>query len=203
MAKLASKVNLVIPKRTLATILRDPVKKHARHAGEIIWCWNLLNDHLFGIFVTTLGLLGTKRAHEIGHAVWNSFQSDKAQREMLLDVAKAAFPPIPGVRAERRELAAIKWLVKQTENLSKHRNDVAHVNRLADEPTALIWRRLRGDLIALCGYAELLTYALAMQPLSPTWPSRPRMLCSPMRKSKKKKVFLRRRPKEPPPPPES
>ena len=211
----------IIPSRTIPAILRDPVKKHARHAGEILWCWNLLNDRLFWIFVCTLEQMSWPRSHEVAHAIWNSFQSDKAQRDMLLEVAKATFSQKLIMDPPTLEWVAIKWLVDRTNELSKHRNDAAHVPivfsilsdnsfrptpfsasgrkpavyRLSQEPTSLIWRRLRGDLVALAGYAQLLTLALRHEASARTLPGRPRLLCVQSTRSKPSKKGRRRRPK--------
>jgi len=206
------KIDWIRPTRRIPIQLRDPVRRHARQAGEIIWCWNLLNDHLFDLFVLLLESTSWSRSFDIGHAIWNTFQSDKAQREMLLNTAKAAFPPEQKFKAAlapdlKREfiLPEIGWLVRQVDDLAKHRNDVAHVpirfgvldektvvlsvitasgrsgavERLRKQPTSEIWLQLRGDLLALTGYAWLLSMSIRRDG-RPPWPRRPLLRCVPM-----------------------
>ncbi len=130
---------------------------------------------------------------------------------------------------DKKVLAAILWITKMAAELSMHRNDAAHspvyfalredssprdprfivmptasgrkqaVKRLSDAPTREIWRRVRGDLIALTGYASGYRLALLSDGRAPL-PRKPRLLSvkqSPQKTSPK----ARRRPRKGPPSP--
>lgn len=159
--------------RRIPTTISRAVKKHARHSGEISFVWNLLQDAFFHMF---WGVVGDYRGdrHAVAHALWHSIQSDKTQREMLREAAIGR-PDLPPEFVED-----ITWAVKVAEYLAVFRNDAVHtpvrfavlpnetlaiyqkisgrkqaVDRLAINPTASVWLRVRGDLVVLVAFCEL------------------------------------------------
>src|ERR1700730_1437214 len=105
--------------RRIHKSVQSGARKYARQMGEIALAWNALQDGLFILF----WIVSTNRRQQeypIAHAIWHSFQSDKAQREMLLAVASAN-PLLP-----RKLVDHLKWLVKLTTDLSAYRNAVLH-----------------------------------------------------------------------------
>jgi len=221
MSKTTPKRLRFAPTRRYDRRLRRILGVHARQVGEILWAWNLLQDALFGLFDAILNKDAAAVYNmSVSSAVWHSFQSDKAQREMLLNLARAVFSP------KSTFYKRIKWVIDRTGEMSKHRNDVAHtpvkfaifqdglivqtldtlsgrsqaIERLEAVPISTLWRRLRGDLIALAGYAAM----LRIHVLNPTrqMPSlhTPRLLAAPKRRRSAKKKYRRRGRKAPSPP---
>jgi len=87
-------------------------ERHARRVGEIIFAWNELQSALFGLFWGLTDGNG-RNSNEIALAIWHSFQSEKAQREMLLSFARAQLLPAS------RALTSIRWLVR-ADDLALH-----------------------------------------------------------------------------------
>jgi hypothetical protein len=168
------------------------IERYARQVGEILYAWNELQSALFGVF---WGLTETNdtHSHEIALAIWHSFQSDRAQREMLLAVAEAKLPP------RSRAITSIRWLKRATDELAIYRNDAAHtpigttepigpdyfvtrqsvIARFVEKSPETVWRRVRGDLLRLAEFAEAIQFSFgALQPL----PRRPRLLIVPPQK---------------------
>jgi hypothetical protein len=195
--------------RKLAPNVKAQVTRHSRHVGEIVGAWNLLHDHLYNILVALLWDLGPSR-FRTASAIWNSFQSDKGQRDMLLAVAVSILETTDSNGKKMiRQSNEIKWLVQRTHDLSARRNDAAHIainfvfvgpnfaharpanstkesrfKRFEEAPTSTVWRRVRGDLIALASFAFRLVphiyrydkkEFLDIQQRTP-WPRRPRLL---------------------------
>ena len=180
------KVNRRVPGLFQATY-----RRHAIHVGEIAVAWNALQSGLFQVFWA----LVSPDNHAVAFGLWHCIQSDKTQREMLLAVAKAAL-------SEGRMRRNVEWMCAKAELISPHRNDAAHTpisvyfgstagfsvipnpmstrtpayQRLSAEPTDKLWRRVRGDLIALTNYA--VTIAAEIREIGPLVPSprRPRLL---------------------------
>ena len=208
-------------------MLQDAVKRHARHAGEIIWCWNILHDQLFELLAALLIDRAEVRARLVAYAMWTPIQSDSLKRELVKEVAAGVLTSEPKV------LDAVNWLLDRTSDLATHRNDVAHVpvkfafigaitgrpprvmlspmsgsgrkaaiDRLLGQPTAETWRRVRGDLMALSRYAFFLSSNIRGIERAP-WPRKPRLLCVQAKKKKRPKKGRRKQPKSPPPPPSS
>jgi hypothetical protein len=123
------------------------------------------------IFWHVIGLNDDFAADEqIANRIWHSIQSDKTQREMLWNAAEIKLSKKP------KELAALKWILKQTGDLAQCRNVAAHVPVLFPEKTGMkprpdpwssrreagdvhrlinhekFWRLLAGDLSALSRY---------------------------------------------------
>jgi hypothetical protein len=90
-------------------------ERHALQVGEIIFAWNELQSALFGLFWGLTETNGPK-SNEIALAIWHSFQSERAQRDMLLSVARAQLPPTS------RSLTSIRWLVRAADDLGLLRN---------------------------------------------------------------------------------
>ena len=153
----------------------DPVtesaaRRHAQLAGELLWAWNELHGALCHLFT---GLVDPDNVY-MGMSLWNAIANESAQRDLLKAAAHAA----RDVRSADRQ--RIEWILKQTEKLAIYRNDVIHGlpgfiitergldTRLAyfgnsfgrlyrhseiDTPLAILMSTMRGDLMALSGYA--------------------------------------------------
>jgi hypothetical protein len=191
------------------------LKRHARQIGEVVIAWNWLNAACFSIF-EVMSEAKHERHLNVAHNIWHSFQSDKAQRQMMLDVAR----PVLGTRS--RAYIQLKCLKDTIDKLSTNRNAPVHtpialaygtdeivphpfwgrrqaVEHLQEQPLATNWRRIRGDLLALINFASVLSQHI-QQPLGPL-PRRPQMLSLP--KSHRRKSQKRRgggRPRQPPAP---
>ena len=204
----------ITPARQIAPQFRAVTARHARHIGEIAWAWNSLQANLFGIFAAIV----SPENLPLAHGLWHLIQSDKTQREMVIAAAQA------GV-ADKRMRDSIEWVCKQAERLSPHRNDAAHtpmaveftatytftlapnriaarkqaVDRLSAFPTEKIWRAVRGDLLALSGYAGLLT--LKIRNVSVFAPSlrRPRLRSLPALAPKRSRKLSSQRGRQPKP----
>jgi hypothetical protein len=216
----------VTPNRRVDPILKDALKQHARHAGEIIWCWNLLTDQLFWLLTALVTERAEARGQEVAYAIWDLIQSDALKRDLIRGIASRV------LKGEPKTLDAIKWLLDRTSDLSPFRNDVAHVplrfasvggiagrrpkvvlspvsgsgrkqaiERLLKEPTAKNWRRVRGDLLALSNYAFLLALNIRGGPPEPPWPRKPRLLAVQRKKNGAKQKARHQLRKGPPPPP--
>jgi hypothetical protein len=83
-------------------------ERHIKRMGEIVWHANQLQSGLFKVFWS---ILGTEK-QGLALAIWHSFKSDAAQREMLEAVAASELP------AKSRELKALKWICRQATYLS-------------------------------------------------------------------------------------
>lgn len=186
--------------RRIPKEFQSAARKHARQIGEVALAWNHLQDALFNLFwvFTTEGTQKNKRDRwPISHAIWHSFQSDKAQREMLLVVVKA------DARVPQKLRGQIKWIVDHTKKLGTFRNDAVHtpikfalwpsgdvdtlpqaasgrtsaIERLIKAPLSGTWRRTRGDLVILAAFChEISSPVLAGRPF-PTSLQKPVLLC--------------------------
>jgi len=167
----AWKVSRSIPKE-----IRREWTRHAHQIGEISTSWNLLQDAFFELFWIVVANHETEK-HSMVHALWHTIQSDKTQREMLENISKN-HPTL-----SKRWRANIKWATKKAYDLSKVRNDSIHtpvqfaylpnarpilrlqkvsakkqaVDRLTVNPTATVWRAVRGDLVALANYCHAMS----------------------------------------------
>jgi hypothetical protein len=120
--------------RSIAPELRPALRRHARHVGEIIWCWNLLHQEIFLMFGYTINVPQELRSFDLAYGIWHTIQSDKTQREMLEASAKARFGPVSSPATgkpvqsarDKRALACILWITKMAGQLSAYRNDPAH-----------------------------------------------------------------------------
>jgi hypothetical protein len=116
-----SKVTLSFPhisRRPIHQDIHRLWRRHAHQAGEIAIAWNDLHASCYELFHS---LTETKDQNtKISSSIWNSFQSDSAQRAMLLAVARSALPQ------NSRILAKIEWLINITNDLAKFRNDPIH-----------------------------------------------------------------------------
>jgi len=114
-------------------------------------------------------------------------------------------------------LADIKWGLDRASQLSPYRNDAAHtaiwtveqptgkravfpdprtsrspsIQRLANTPTAAIWRKVRGDLYALSAYFDLIDAHARYGPLQPLR-SRPAMQSIPTKTATPSRVRIQR-----------
>ena len=134
----------------------------------------------------------------MAHSLWHSIQSDRTQREMLRDAARAR----PDLAPEF--VHNIEWAVRMGDELAVARNDAVHtpvrfavipggpvliyqrisgrrqaVTRMEIIPTADVWLDVRGDLVALTGYCETLYRHQTLHgPLAP-WARRPQLAAVP------------------------
>jgi hypothetical protein len=219
----------ITPTRRIDPVLQDAVKRHARHVGEIIWCWNILADQLFGLLVALVMENTSVRAQAVAYGIWAPLNSDAAKLDIIRSIAEEVLGSDP------RHLEAVKWLLDRTEKLIVFRNDAAHVPirvafigglvgkkpvvrlsprtgsarrqnvaRLELQPIAKSWRRVRGDLMALSRYAHLLAFSIGGYPPQPSpWPRKPRLLALPPKKTvspQKGRHSQRKAPRLPPSP---
>jgi hypothetical protein len=217
----------MMPTRRVDPVLKDAVKRHARHVGEIVWCWNILADQLFFLLTALLVEKTSVRAQAVAYGIWTPLQSDAAKRDIIRSVAAEV------LSGDREQIEAINWLLDRTNELAVFRNDAAHVpvgfafvgglvgkkpvvrlsprsassrrqnvERLESQPIAKTWRRVRGDLMALSRYAHLLAFSIGAYPPQPSpWPRRPRLLAVPAKtKASRRKGRRQPRAKRQPPP---
>jgi hypothetical protein len=113
------KIKPKIGRRPLNADLHRLWRRHAHQVGEVITAWNDLQAGFFLIF-QTLSETKNPKSSAIALAIWHSIQSDSAQREMMLSVARAALPE------NSRAYSQIKWLKDRADKLTPFRNDPAH-----------------------------------------------------------------------------
>lgn len=195
-------------KRGIPKLLRSPLKKHARHVGEIAWAWNSLYDRLFMIFWT----LSKTEDHSIAHTLWHTIQNDGTQRQMMLSLATVVLPK------KSRMLAQLKWLKECVEDLAPLRNDAVHtpinfaslgdgrsvevpaaqsarrqaVERQRVRSIAELWRSVRDDLYVLALYAQAIALRLNHPDRFGPLPHRPRLRAIPTRGRSKRKTLPHR-----------
>lgn len=146
------------------------VRRHARLAGEVIWAWNELHasfNHLFSGLVDPDNLL-------MGMRLWTAIANETAQREMLREAVECT----RGL--SNSDKASIAWVIKQADRLAVYRNDIIHgqmgftirdtgvftsMSYLGNAHSRIVrhgvhdltldelMKSLRGDLMALAGYA--------------------------------------------------
>ena len=196
-----SLAGIMSPHRRLPKQFEAATKEFADQVGAVIWAWNYCHAafcDLFGILVNRQNLM-------IGYALWHTSQSDTAQREFLLSVAKITLAKRP------RLLTRVAWAKRSADSLSTVRNDVTHtatvfsgkpsdlslmpsisatapkrLRRLEHRDLNEMCFLLKGDLIALGGYVRLLGAESAF-PGRYTLPKRPRLLSIPDQPSKTKR----------------
>jgi hypothetical protein len=183
-------------------IQHDPAAfdEHTRQIGEIIYLWNRLHGQLFWIFWS----LTDRKSHEFAAGLWHSIQSDSTQRQMVETAAK--------LKLGKRLAGHVVWICRGHERLSKYRNAFAHVGFYAhysdgfvpddissrrsavalfeEMPKADIFRKLRGDLMALVIYAEDIAMRLFydIKSAASPWSERPRLLLAPATPPKRSKA---------------
>jgi hypothetical protein len=170
---------------------------------------------MFMLFAAIIG--GPDKQH-MANRIWHSIQSDKAQRELLLNAAEASVSlRSPGLFAD------IKWAIDRANDIGGQRNAVAHTSvwtviqpdgkrtvtpdpqssrwsaiaRLTATPTAKIWRKVRGDLYALADFVSLIDAHVRHGPLAPLR-SRPRLQSVQAKSASRSRP--RKQPKRAPPP---
>lgn len=88
--------------------------------AEVLWGWNRLHSALLDLFQSLIGQADNEDSHNVASAIWHTFQSDKAQRDMLGNVAEAKL----GQRSVK--LKQIKWLLKKLDRFAPYRNAIVH-----------------------------------------------------------------------------
>ncbi len=92
--------------------------------GKCVYEWNQLHESM-GLLLSRIVAPNEPWSKPL-LAMWNSLQSDRAQREMLLAASNATFPK----KAERKTSPCpredIAWLVNKTNHLSDDRNNIVH-----------------------------------------------------------------------------
>jgi hypothetical protein len=145
------------------------IRVYATLTAEALWGWNRLHSALFEIFAALL----ENRA--VAHAIWHFLQSDKNQREMLLEAAVAKLGP------KSRAASKVRWLIRTVNRYAPLRNAVVHAPLVFEpmgrnKPSAIqlddltgreqallrlglaggkerFWNSLAGDLFCLGQYA--------------------------------------------------
>jgi hypothetical protein len=110
-----------IPRR-LNPSLTKALKQYARPVGEIIWASNSLHAAFFQIFVKMLERLGddTGAQYWAARAIWHTFVSDSAARDMVKNVVEASYVKSTPFFKE------FTWVYNETGYLSGRRNDFIH-----------------------------------------------------------------------------
>jgi hypothetical protein len=99
--------------------------RYAIAVGQVALAWNSLCDSFAALFWTVLG--GGDSGVPL--AAWNSLKSDRAQREMLKDAAKAFFLKGGGMRATDKyptAAADVAWIFSEANKLEDDRNNAVH-----------------------------------------------------------------------------
>lgn len=91
------------------------LQKHRADVGNVAVAWNSLQNNLSKLFA----VIATPDSHSIGYAAWNAVRSDRYQRDMLAETAKA-------VHAEAPALKELQWVLGQLDNLESKRNATIH-----------------------------------------------------------------------------
>ena len=89
---------------------------HAMALGRVVCAWNNLHEGLSHLFSAII----EGHLSEPALAAWHSHQSDRAQRAMLKDTAKAALVTRPDLLKE------IEWLLRRANSMAENRNDAIH-----------------------------------------------------------------------------
>ena len=177
----------VLPRRPPANV-RLLNQSHAKQIGEIAIAWNALHGAFYEIF---MALMPTPDA---AFGIWHIIQSDKSQREMMLEAARGT------LRDRKRLLSNLEWLVAKAGMLSAFRNDAIHTSmnfrggeygadplttrkqsfkRLKIKPIAKSWKTVTGDIYALTTYANFIWAEIFDPGCLVAWPYRPRLLTRP------------------------
>lgn len=190
-----------LPRRPPANV-RALNESHARKIGEISIAWNSLHVAFYEIF---MALMPTA---DSAFGVWHTIQSDKGQRDMMLQAAR-------GIISDRKKLLAnLEWVAEQANMLSTFRNDAMHaamnfrsgvysadplttrkqaLNRLSVRPVDKSWKNVRGDLYSLTTYANFIWAEIFDPGCLTVWPYRPRVLTKPIH-VQPKETLRRRKP---------
>ena len=192
------------PRRTNIQFDPPAFEEHTKQIGEIIYLWNRLHSQLFMIFWS----LTDRKNHAFASGIWHSIQSDSTQRQMVETAAK--------LKLGKRLAGHVAWICKGHERLSRYRNAFAHVGfyghysdgfipddlsarkgalELFEEmPKADIFRKLRGDLMALVIYAEDVAMRIFydIKKAASPWSERPRLLLVPATPPKRSKARNRK-----------
>jgi hypothetical protein len=96
---------------------KDIVAEHAELIGRVTVAWNDLNQILSILFEMLSGLPPEK-----ANAIYSTPQSDRAQRDMLMAVAKIALEPHPSI------WLPFKTCMEGINSLSSQRNAAIHTS---------------------------------------------------------------------------
>lgn len=194
MAKSPATKKLKVPRRTSARV-RKAASPYTRPLGELVWAANGLHSAFQFLFHATL-------RHEsvsvvAAKAMWFSFKSDAAAREMLGAVIDAQLNP------ESEFYRETKWALHVANFLTGRRNDFVHTpmafnistNRLIPNPFAApdarlerlnrqdiakFAKTLRDDFNALSFYVgHIVDLMTRREPLHQTFFDRPVLLTVP------------------------
>jgi hypothetical protein len=151
------------------------VKAYAALTAETLWAWNRFHSSLLQLFAA---LLGKETSSAEASAIWHTLQSDRAQRELLLSVAKIT------LAKASRTFKQIEWMIRAADKIAAYRNAVVHVpiyfreegrnphSIILDRETARdrslilletagsrsrFWNALSGDLFVLAQFAGAIT----------------------------------------------
>ena len=90
--------------------------RHASALGRVSLVWTELHEVMGKMFAR----LVSRDDQTLGLAAWNALSNDRAQRSMLLAVAKATLE-----KADSR-LVELAWAIGQMDSLENNRNDALH-----------------------------------------------------------------------------
>jgi hypothetical protein len=161
--------------------------KYARYVGEITLAWNSAHANLYQIFGTVI----MDYDWDMASAIWHSFQSDSAQRNMLESSLNQKLDLAPQHRR------ALIWSISILNRLATHRNEIVHsdvlffgsefapgpgvrpqfYDRMTELPINKKWRLLSGDLHAVSNYLHGIFMALIFATSRPLL-RKPRLLFS-------------------------
>ena len=121
----------------------DAFKPYAFEIGFLVREWNGLQEALSRIFLIVLGVNGA-----VARAIWYAIQSDRWQRNLLREAAKATFEEKSDLHTARKRhlskcpkiLEAILWLVDKTDGIGQQRDDAIHspVSLMLTDPPEFI-----------------------------------------------------------------
>ncbi|MBL8643064.1 MAG: hypothetical protein JNK21_03955 [Rhodospirillaceae bacterium] len=91
-------------------------KPYAELMGRVAFQWNNIHESLALLFWKVM----RDRYTDMAVAIWNSYRSDSAARQILLSLAEIRF------RKNKRKFSDIEWLIKKVNGLSDERDSVLH-----------------------------------------------------------------------------
>jgi hypothetical protein len=109
-----------LPKQPSQKQLDRAFKPYAVEIGTITREWNLLQENLGKIFARILD----HPTPSVPMAIWYSTQNDRSQRDMLRAICEATFRINP--QKYKHLSDAIKWLLKNANDLADRRNNAIH-----------------------------------------------------------------------------
>jgi hypothetical protein len=96
--------------------LQSEFTPYAVELGLLVYSWNRLQDALLRLFSILLG----PHSLSLAGAIWYAINSDRTQRQMLLNAVKVA------TLSDERAREDIKWIIDHAERFEDRRNNAIH-----------------------------------------------------------------------------